>query len=310
MSPETADATSAALIACCQLEIRIGDLRYNRAATRRAIESAAGAGASIIVLPELASSGYVFHDIEEARAAAERPDGTTVTTWSRLARQYTVTIVGGFCEHGVDGNLYNSAVLVDEYGRRAVYRKAHLWDREKTIFTPGDDAPIVVQSAGHRIGVLICYDLDFAEWPRTAAMAGADLLCVPANWPDYGQVREEQSMELIRARAAASVNHVFVAACTRVGSERGVAWVGQSAILDPEGWVLATADLDDGERILLASCELGTAANKRVSDNNDLLRDRRPDLYASAALELVQSEVHGGPWSSTTSSNVLRNNGR
>ena len=288
MSPETAATVT---VACCQLELRIGDLRYNRTVTQRAVESAAQAGASIIVLPELASSGYAFADRVEARTLAEQADGTTVTLWSHLAGKHSVTIVGGFCEQGRDGALYNSAVLVNEHGRQALYRKTHLWDREKTIFTPGDEAPPVVESVGHRIGILICYDLDFAEWARTAAVGGADLLCVPANWPDYGQLRDEHSMELVRARATASVNHVFIAACARVGRERDLTWVGQSAILSPEGWILTAADLRDGERIIQASCELATAADKQVSDHNDLLQDRRPGLYATTAMEIAQPEI-------------------
>lgn len=302
MTSDAADPASAVLIACCQIELRARDQWHNRAATQHAIETAAQAGASIIVLPELANSGYVFHSIAEARTVAEPAEGTTVTAWSQLARQYSVTIVGGFCEQGTDGNLYNSAVLLDDHGPRAIYRKAHLWDHETTLFTPGDNPPPVVESAGHRIGVLLCYDLDFAEWPRAATVAGAELLCVPVNWPDYGQVHGPQPMELVRARAAASVNHVFIAACDRVGAERGVTWIGQSAILDPEGWVLTAAEPNTSECLLLTSCTPSTAANKQISDNNDLLHDRRPELYATVALEVADD----APSSTASNSNAPR----
>ena len=79
--------------------------------------------------------------------------------------------------------IYNSAAVVDSSGVRAVYRKTHLWDRERLIFTPGAELPPVVETAHGRIGVLICYDLEFPELPRSLALRGADLICAPVNWP-------------------------------------------------------------------------------------------------------------------------------
>jgi predicted amidohydrolase len=85
-------------VACCQLAPRIGELERNRAETRTAIVEAAGEGARIVVLPELAGSGYVFADAQEARACAEPLDGPTVGSWTALAREHDLVIVGGVCE--------------------------------------------------------------------------------------------------------------------------------------------------------------------------------------------------------------------
>jgi predicted amidohydrolase len=82
-----------------------------------------------------------------------------------------LVIVGGFCERLPGDELANSAAMIDANGLRAVYRKAHLWDAEKDIFTPGD-APPVVETLHGRLGMLICYDLEFPEWVRLPALAG------------------------------------------------------------------------------------------------------------------------------------------
>jgi len=98
------------------------------------------------VLPELSDSGYVFSDGGEALSlASPASSGVTLREWRSLAARHDLTIAGGFCELGPDAKLYNSAAIVDASGTRAVYRKAHLWDAEKRIFTPGDSAPPVVK---------------------------------------------------------------------------------------------------------------------------------------------------------------------
>jgi 5-aminopentanamidase len=268
-------------LACCQISPRIGEPDANRAAGLAAVEAAAASGAAIVVLPELSASGYVFRDMAEARGLAEPPEGPTAAGWAVLAKRHRITIVGGICELGTDGLLYNTALVVDADGVRSVYRKAHLWDAEKLVFTPGDDSPPVVETAGTSLAVMICYDLEFPEWVRLPALAGARLLCVPANWPALPRPDGERPIEVVRAQAAASINRMFVAVCDRAGAERGVDWVGGSVIADPDGWPLAGPEPGDHEITISADCELGSAADKRVSERNDVLTDRRPSLYGA-----------------------------
>lgn len=267
------------LVACCQLAPKIGDLAYNRTLTERAIRSAALQGAQVVVLPELVQSGYLFTDREEALALSETRDGPTLRLWQALARELNVVVVGGFCERLDDDELANSAALIDARGLRAVYRKAHLWDGEKDIFSAGDAAPPVVETIHGRIGVLICYDLEFPEWVRLPALAGADLICAPVNWPDGPRPQTERPAEVLRVQANASVNRLFIAACDRYGHERGVGWVQGSVIVDADGYPLAGPAEQGGEQILLAMLNLAEARNKRISEGNDLHRDRRPQLY-------------------------------
>jgi predicted amidohydrolase len=272
-------AASGVTVACCQIAPRVGELAVNRAACREVVRRAAGEGAGIVVLPELASSGYVFQDRAEARTLAEPLDGPTVTEWLTLADRLGITLVGGFCELGDDGLLYNTAVIVAGPRVLAAYRKVHLWDAEKLVFAAGSQAPPVVEIDAARLAVMICYDLEFPEWVRLSALAGAQLLCAPTNWPRFPRPDGERPMEVVRVQASAAINRMFIAACDRVGHERGVDWVGGSVIVDPDGWPLAGPMPGDQERTLMAVCDLGVATDKRISERNDVLEDRRPQLY-------------------------------
>jgi predicted amidohydrolase len=267
------------VVACCQLAPKIGDLAFNRTLTERAIRSAALQGAHVVVLPELVQSGYLFADHREALSLSETSEGPTLQRWGELARELNIVVVGGFCERLAGDELANSAAMIDAQGLRAVYRKAHLWDAEREIFTAGTAAPPVVETVHGRIGMLICYDLEFPEWVRLPALAGADLLCAPVNWPDGPRPLTERPAEVVRVQANASVNRMFIAACDRHGHERGVSWVQGSVIVDADGYPLAGPAEQGGEQILLATLNLVEARNKRISERNDLHRDRRPSLY-------------------------------
>lgn len=272
---------TAVKVACCQVRLRIGDSVGNSARVHTAVESAARAGANVVVLPELCNSGYVFADVDEARALAESADGPTIGRWQALAAKHEIVIVGGFCECDAQGRLRNSAALVTAGGVQAIYRKAHLWDRETLIFTPGDDVPPVVSTPFGRLGVIICYDLEFPEWVRVPALAGAELLCVPTNWPRLRRPDGERPMELIRAQATASVNRIFIAVCDRAGEERGVGWVGGSAIIDADGWLVGAPQLEERTTVV-AECRPCDARDKSISAHNDVHADRRPSLYLPA----------------------------
>ena len=266
-------------VVCHQLAPRIGDAGHNRALTERAIRGAANLNAQLIVLPELIQSGYAFTDLKEAHNASETLDGPTLGLWKNLASELGIIIVAGFCERLSAGQVANSAALVEPIGRLTVYRKAHLWDSEKLIFTPGDAPPPVVDTAVGRIGVMICYDLELPEWVRLTAMAGADLLCAPVNWPDAPRPVGERPAEIVRVQANAAVNRMFIAACDRHGEERGVNWVGGSVIVDADGYPLAGATSHPEEQQLVADLPLEQARNKSISAHNHVHQDRRSELY-------------------------------
>ena len=199
-------------VVCHQLAPRIGDAEYNRTLSAEAIRSAAALGAQVVVLPELAQSGYVFTDTQEALRVSEPLDGPTLTLWKTLANSLNIIVVAGFCERLTATQVANSAALIEPHGRLTVYRKAHLWDRETLIFTPGTEPPPVVDTAVGRIAVMICYDLELPAWVRLPALAGAALLCAPVNWPDGPRPAGERPAENVRVQANADVNRLFIAA--------------------------------------------------------------------------------------------------
>ncbi|TNY35492.1 nitrilase-related carbon-nitrogen hydrolase [Thermomonospora catenispora] len=265
-------------VACLQLAPVLGDVAGNVERARAAIRAAVADGAHIVVLPELATSGYLFTDAAEARRAALAPEDPLLATWAAEAGRGDAVVVGGFCELGDDGLLYNSAVVMDGSGVRAVYRKTHLWDREKLLFSPGTARPPVVDAPYGRIGVLICYDLEFPEMPRALALRGADLLAVPTNWPVVPRPDGEHPPEVVAAMAAARANRVFIACCDRSGTERGERWTRGSAVVDTCGWVRAACDEENGRAT--ADLDLNEARAKRLTALSHALADRRPELYA------------------------------
>ncbi|QYH34973.1 nitrilase family protein [Salinibacterium sp. M195] len=269
-------------VASCQVELAVGDIAANRRSVRSAISEAVDGGAQVVVLPELANTGYMFADLDELRNLAEPVDGPTVSEWVALAAEHDLIIVGGFAEAGADGEVFNSAVLVDASGVRACYRKAHLWNTEKDdLFTPGTGRPPVVDTAVGRLGVMVCYDLEFPEWVRTAALEGAELLCCPVNWPLYPAPEGERPIEVVKVQAAAATNRMFVVAADRAGRERGQDWLGGSVIVDADGFPLTSLGLGVAG-MHLATIDLSDARNKTISELNDVHGDRRPELYFEA----------------------------
>jgi predicted amidohydrolase len=270
---------SAITVACCQVALRIGHVQENRARLSEAILAAANAGANVVVLPELANCGYLFESADELRRLAEPVDGPTVRAWESLATQRQLVIVGGLAELGEDGQVYNTAVLVDDTGLRGSYRKTHLWNGEKTCgFVPGAVAPPVVGTRFGRIGMVVCYDLEFPELVRLVALDGAELLCGPVNWPLFPRPAGERPNEIVRVQANAAVNRLFVAVADRTGTERGQEWLGGSVVVDADGYPVTAPHLGE-EAIVTATIDLAKARDKKLSELNDVHADRRPELY-------------------------------
>lgn len=266
-------------VAACQLSLAVGQVEVNLDRAQAAIEAAAANGAQLVVLPELVRSGYAFDSREEAISLGEGHDGPSVRRWAALAARHELVIVGGFCERQGHASLYNSAAVIDRGQLLGVYRKAHLWDREKAVFRAGEEPPLVLDTSLGRVGVMVCYDAEFPEWTRQVALSGAELLAVPTNWPAAARPAGERPMETVRLQAAAAANRIFIVAADRCGDERGSSWVGGSAVIDPSGFPLAGKDPLSTERVLYADLELARAHDKWISANNHVFLDRRPELY-------------------------------
>lgn len=244
-----------------------------------AVRDAAAQQVQIVVLPELAASGYVFADAAELERYAESVDGPTVRLLQRLSSEHEMLLVSGWCERA-DGGPFNSAAVVDRGTVLACYRKTHLWDTEKLVFTAGTERPPVLESRFGRIAVCICYDLEFPEVVRDLALRGAQLITAPSNWPALVEAPAgERPVEVSKALASAATNRVVIAVADRCGTERGVPWTGASLIAGPHGYPLAGPATAPEPMLLWADVDLDESLDKRLGERNDVFADRRPELY-------------------------------
>ena len=267
-------------VAVVQMDPKLGQNPGNLEHIVALFREATGQGAKLVVFPECATSGYGFGDLAAAYSAADVIPGPTTEALERACVAANAYVVVGLLERFGDARVYNSAVLVGPEGLVGVYRKAHLpflgVDR---LTTPGNTGFLVWDTAIGRVGIAICYDLRFPEALRALALAGADIIALPTNWPDGSQNAPQ-----FVTRTRALENRVFVLACNRCGEERGFWFFGHSQITDPRGDVLAEAGAD--EAICYAEIEPEQARQKRIvlrpgEFELDTVGDRRPDLYGS-----------------------------
>ena len=262
-------------IALAQLAGVEGDITRNLETARRAVDEAARLEADCVVLPELHLTGFVGAD-QLARVAEPWP-GRTLAGLIERAAGHALGLCTSFVEAGENGRVYNTAVLAGPDGRIvSAYRKTHLFDAERRLYTPGDELTDPVDLLGAATGVLVCYDVEFPEAARRLALAGADCILVPsANMDPWGPRHR------VFATARALENHLFVAYCNRCGEGPGMKYPGESAIIDPMGDVLCEAGAD--EAVIYADVDLGViAASTKVFDYRE---ERRPDLYDAPGAE-------------------------
>ncbi|MBK5051604.1 nitrilase family protein [Burkholderia sp. R-70006] len=283
ISQSTREAASAqgTLVASVQMELRIGEKAENVAHSIRLIEEAAAAGAMLVVLPELANTGYVFESREEALELAEPvPEGETSCAWIDAARSLGIYVAAGIAERE-GSRLYNSALLVGPDGYIGTYRKLHLWNEENRIFERGNLGLPVFETSIGKLAIAICYDGWFPEVYRLQSAKGADIICVPTNWvPMPGQPEQSAAMANILTVAAAHSNGVSIVCANRIGVERTQPFIGQSLIVGAQGWPLAGPASPDQEEILYARINVEQSRkSRRLNAFNEVLSDRRDDVY-------------------------------
>lgn len=265
-----------ARVAVVQTEPEFGAVDANRQTTVEAVRE--HADADLVVLPELATSGYVFESHEEVDDVAEPADGPTADAWSSVAAETDTWVVGGFPE--ADGeDRYNSSLVVSPDGVEGTYWKVHRWNEEKKWFEAGDDLPVFDTPFG-RLAVQICNDLWFPEQSITQAQSGVDIVAVPTNWvPEPADRPAGWSMGVHHAVANANSTRLFFACADRAGTERGVTFQGQSVVVDPDGVPVAGPLPDAGSHSAAVDCDLTRAREKALTPHDDVLADRRPDVY-------------------------------
>lgn len=281
VSPPPDAAASATLVASVQMAPIMGDVAANVVRSTELVEQAAAQGARLVVLPELANTGYMFASRAEAHALAETvPDGPSSRAWIALAQRLGIYLVAGIAERS-GGKLYNAAIIAGPDGYLGTYRKLHLWGDENLFFEPGDLGLPVFHTELGTLGVAICYDGWFPEVYRLLALRGADIVAVPTNWvPMPGQTPDGPAMAHALTIAGAHSNGLTLVCADRVGVERGQPFVGRSLIVGSQGWTVAGPASHDREEVLLAPVDVMASRRARqLNDFNHVLRDRRRDLY-------------------------------
>jgi predicted amidohydrolase len=235
-------------------------------------KAAGSAGeARLLICPEMYVSGYNIGPEATARMA-QAADGAWSRDVAAIAARSGTAILYGYPERGEDGNIYNAAQLIDRDGRRlANHRKSHLFgDLDRSAFSAGPGGPTTAELDGVRLGIVICYEVEFPENVRLLALAGADLVAVPtALMRPY----EFVATEMVRTRAYE--NQLFLAYANHCGAEGDLVYCGQSCIIAPDGRDLARAG--SGEALIAAELDFaGMDASRRL---NTYLRDRRPEVY-------------------------------
>ncbi|WP_432073918.1 carbon-nitrogen hydrolase family protein [Streptomyces wuyuanensis] len=254
-----------------------GDIAKNLETLDSHAARAAAAGAGLLVAPEMYLTGYAIGD--DVRRLAETADGACAGAVAAIAARHGIAVVYGYPERGTGDRaerVYNATQLIGADGTRlANYRKTHLFGCfEKEWFTPGDETVVQAELGGLRIGLLICYDVEFPENVRAHALAGTDLLAVPTALMNPFQFVAEK---LLPVRAFES--QMYVAYANRTGPEGEFDFAGLSCLAGPDGIVRARAG--HGEDLVIGDADPGLLAASRA--DNPYLRDRRPGLYGPLA---------------------------
>ncbi|GAA4927977.1 carbon-nitrogen hydrolase family protein [Streptomyces coeruleoprunus] len=250
---------------------QLGDVAANLKVLDEAAARAAATGAGLLVAPEMFLTGYAID--ADTHRLAEPADGPSAEAVAAVAVRHGLAVAYGYPERDGD-RVYNAAQLIGADGTRlANYRKTHLFgDFETTWFTPGDRPVVQADVDGLRVGLMICYDVEFPENVRAHALAGTDLLLVPTALMHPAEVVAEAVVPV-----RAFENQLYIAYANRTGPEGDFEFVGLSALAGPDGTARARAGR--GEELVTGDADPDLLRASRAE--NPYLRDRRPALYTS-----------------------------
>lgn len=262
-------------ISIAQIDCEVGETRINHNTIIENIQETAEDGSDLIVLPEMADTGYEMKAIQDCAERWEetyQPDKTFVRELRRQAIIHKIAIICGLAERDGD-NIYNSVVAIDKEGHiLGKYRKAHLFSLagEDKVLTAGNEF-VVVPIEDANIGLMICYDMRFPEMSRKLVDMGADILVIVSAFP-FPRLRHWEALTVSRAIE----NQVYVVAANRIGTDKDLTFCGSSCIIDPDGVRLVMAS--EGMRALV-TVNIDLEYVNKSRSRMDILSDRRQDLY-------------------------------
>jgi len=247
------------------------DVAANVAALERTAGAAAAAGAALLLCPECWLCGYNIGDAVDR--LAETADGASARRIGSIARQCGIAIAYGYAERDpIDQRIYNAAQVIGADGTAlSHYRKTHLFGpAERAAYQPGGRFEAPFDLGGFRVGLLICYDIEFPEPARSLALTGVEVVLVPtALTEEYGVVPD------IIVPARCVENQVHVAYCNHAGVENDMRFLGGSCLVGPDGRALVAAGAEDA----LIIGEVSRGSRDACAKTYPYHADRRPELY-------------------------------
>ena len=258
-------------IALAQIKIEQKNIEKNCKKIFERIEEAANKNVDIICFPELANIGYTITS-NELKNISEELEKNFIKQLQEKARLFKIHILVGYLESKTtkkSRNFYNSCIFIDDKGKiLANARKVYLWKKEKTKFKAGNKF-VVKNTKFGKIGILLCYDLEFPEPARIECLKGAEIIFVPSLWSFSAENRWH-----IDLAANSLFNLLFIAGCNAVGDS----CCGKSKIVEPDGSTLIEAS-GTNEELLIASIDLTKLSEVRAKI--PYLMDLKKDIFSS-----------------------------
>lgn len=256
-------------VGCIQMDIAFGEPKRNIEKAEEWFEKAAQENCTVVVLPELWSTGY---DLERLEEIGHKEGEEIIRFLQEQAKKYGFHIIGGSVAKQTNEGFLNTLYVVDKDGQLVhEYSKLHLIQLmdEHIYLQAGKDEPLF-QLDGEASSSFICYDIRFPEWLRKPILQGAKTMFVVAEWPIQ---RADHWRTLLRARAIE--NQCYVIACNRSGEDKNNKFAGQSMIIDPWGAVVAEAG--EGEELLIGEVDFSQIDS--IRSKIPVFDDRRPERY-------------------------------
>lgn len=249
-----------------QFSPKLGDKKYNLERITEYMEKANKQNSDIIIFPELCLSGFLIEDFLDE--ISESINGPSLQYVKKICSQLKIHTVFTFPQKAENGLVYNSAALIDDMGQIiGVYNKVHLFDFERRYISRGSEFPVFQTKLG-KIGIAICYDLEFPETARILRLNGAEIIFSATN-----NMAPYQDDQAIYVKSRAKENQIPVAICNRIGSELNYNFFGESVVADAFGKTILS--YDDKENIKTVEVDLNPMTDPKLG----YIANRQPGLY-------------------------------